>query len=76
MRRIIATILVAASATGIIAGSAHAAGTSKWEHYRSRVSGNVIVIKTACEAEDTLAHLRLLEKDAGRIVLGCHHKGY
>ena len=70
-------ILALALALAIGITSAHAATGGRWDRYRSRKSGNVLVVKASClTAEDSAAHLRLIAFDAGRAVYGCSRKGY
>jgi hypothetical protein len=60
-------------------GVARSANPARWEHYRSRQSGNVLVVKAGCLAgEDSAAHLRLVGyRDHGAYVaLGCSRKGF
>jgi len=57
--------------------TAHAVTADRWSHYRERKTGNVIVVKSDClAAEDSAAHLKLLDYSSDRIVYGCYRKGY
>lgn len=78
MKRIIAAALLAAALTGTTAHATSIKQEAKWSHYFDRKTGNVLVIKTACLSEDSMAHL--IERDfrdhGSHVVLGCHKRGY
>lgn len=72
-------IIAAVLASGLVATPALAGSAQRWDHYRSRTSGNVVIIKAACVGgEDSMAHPKLVDyADHGaRIVLGCYRKGF
>ncbi len=77
-KRLVFGILAVYLAAVFMLGTARAAGPNRWEHYRSRVSGNVVVIATRCSAEDSSAHLRLRDyRDGGAVrVYGCARRGF
>lgn len=70
---------ILATALAVVIGltTAHAGTGDRWTHYRNRESGRVLVVKTRClAAEDSAAHLRLIDYSDGRAVYGCSRKGY
>ena len=76
MRKIFSTFILATVVGWAILGAAVAA--PRWLHYRtSEGSPAVVVVKARClAAEDSAAHLRLVDYSADRIVYGCSRKGY
>ena len=62
-------------AIGIIAAKANVQ-QPRYDRFRSRLSGNVVLIPSRCWQEDSLAHLYMHDFDGGKLVLHCHHKGY
>ena len=78
-RKAVAIIIGAYLITCAGIGVARSANPARWEHYRSRQSGNVLVVKAGCLAgEDSAAQLRLVDyRDHGaHVVLGCNRKGF
>ena len=75
MRLTTRAIITAALAASLI-GTAAAA--PRWLHYRTNDgSPVVVVVKARCiGAEDSAAHLRLLDYSADRAVYGCAKRGY
>jgi hypothetical protein len=79
LRNVVVCIVAAYIVCVLALAHAHATGTSRFGHYRDRLTGNVLIVKRACVgAEDSAYHLRTLAYDDGgaRIVIGCHHRGY
>jgi hypothetical protein len=77
MRKALALTIGTALALSI--GAASAQTNQRWDRYRSRLSGNVVVIKGHCiMAEDSAAHLKLIDyrDGGGHIVYGCYRHGY
>jgi hypothetical protein len=78
IRRAVVAIL-AVYLVAMVGLGARAQSSQRWDHYRSRNSGNVLVVKGRCiGAEDSAAHLRLIDyrDNGGHIVYGCSRKGF
>jgi hypothetical protein len=79
MKKLIVGIVFGAALGGLVGASA-SSSQPKWDHYRSRNSGNAVVIKNYClSAEDVAAHLKLQEyspREGVIAVYGCYKKGY
>jgi len=76
MRKSIVALAVVCAAAGFTAGSAHATAEPRNDRFRSRLSGNVVVIPSRCWQEDSLAHLYMADFDGAKLTLHCHHRGY
>ena len=74
MRKLSRLTVGALLALGLLAGSASASGI--WARFHSR-DGRAVIIRERCiGAEDSAAHLKLLDYSSDRIVYGCYRKGF
>lgn len=75
-----AVVLAVFLAAMITLGRAQASSPDRWSRFNAtRTTSHVvrIVVRTRClNAEDSAAHLRLVDYGNGRAVYGCARKGY
>ena len=80
LKRTVASILAVFAAATYGLGRAQATSPDRWSRFdATRTTSQVvrIVVRTRClNAEDSAAHLRLINYGSGRAVYGCARKGF